>query len=120
MGCGIWRGCRECQRLWGFTMRRGHWPCPVEVIDEAFASTAERGAGLPCVPEPATLKRRGADGCVVETVDRRGLFQAQTPQCFRLLELLKGYEMLVKEGMAHEDLTDDAQDCMSGWGWGCR
>ena len=47
------------------------------LIDEAFAMTRERGAALPCVPEPATLKRRSADGRVQETVDRRNLYQAR-------------------------------------------
>jgi 2-C-methyl-D-erythritol 4-phosphate cytidylyltransferase len=82
--------------------------CPQEVIDEAFESTRKRGAGLPCIPEPATLKRRGADGTVAETVDRKGLFQAQTPQCFELTTLLAGYEQLVR-GNGAGDLTDDAQ-----------
>jgi 2-C-methyl-D-erythritol 4-phosphate cytidylyltransferase len=82
--------------------------CPQEVIDEAFASTVKHGAGLPCVAEAATLKRRGSDGCVAETVDRANLYQAQTPQCFGLRELLAGYEELVRQGRA-DDLTDDAQ-----------
>jgi 2-C-methyl-D-erythritol 4-phosphate cytidylyltransferase len=82
--------------------------CPPEVIGEAFAAAAAYGAGLPCVLEPATLKRRGADGNVAETVDRSGLYQAQTPQCFELAKLLAGYEELVKAGRV-ADLTDDAQ-----------
>ncbi len=82
--------------------------CPHAVIDEAFKITRERGAALPCVPEPATLKRRAADGTVAETIDRSTLFQAQTPQCFTLANLLTGYEQLVKESRT-ADLTDDAQ-----------
>jgi 2-C-methyl-D-erythritol 4-phosphate cytidylyltransferase len=82
--------------------------CPQEVIDEAFASTVKHGAGLPCVAEPATLKRRGADGTVIQTVDRANLFQAQTPQCFHLRHLLEGYEKLMQQDRAN-DLTDDAQ-----------
>lgn len=82
--------------------------CPQAVIDAAFRSTVDHGAGLPCVPEPATLKRRGADGNVVETVDRSVLYQAQTPQCFGLKKLLQGYEELLKKGQV-ADVTDDAQ-----------
>src|SRR6202034_2140799 len=81
---------------------------PIEGIEEAFRVTVERGTALPCVPEPATLKRRGEDGCVSETVDRGGLFQAQTPQCFELGKLLAGYEKLVFSGQM-EGGTDDAQ-----------
>lgn len=82
--------------------------CPKEVIDAAFAATVKHGAGLPCVAEPATLKRRDADGNVQETVDRANLYQAQTPQCFHLRHLLDGYEELLRRG-AVDDLTDDAQ-----------
>jgi 2-C-methyl-D-erythritol 4-phosphate cytidylyltransferase len=81
---------------------------PARVIDEAFATTLQRGAALPCVPEPATLKRRGADGCVEQTVDRRQLFQAQTPQCFDRARLTAGYEQLLAQGRL-ADVTDDAQ-----------
>ncbi len=80
---------------------------PASVIDEAFAA-AMGGGALPCVPEPATLKRQNAEGNVAETIDRRGLYQAQTPQCFDLARLLAGYESLQKQG-ALADLTDDAQ-----------
>ena len=81
---------------------------PAEVIEEAFAVTRERGAALPCMAEPATLKRQDAAGCVSETVDRRGLFQAQTPQCFDLPKLRAGFESLLAAGKL-ADVTDDAQ-----------
>jgi 2-C-methyl-D-erythritol 4-phosphate cytidylyltransferase len=79
-----------------------------EVIEEAFRAAQKMGGAFPCVPEPATLKRRGADGRVAETVDRKGLYQAQTPQCFELAKLLAGYEKLIVSGQVG-DLTDDAQ-----------
>jgi 2-C-methyl-D-erythritol 4-phosphate cytidylyltransferase len=81
---------------------------PAAVIDEAFRVSQEKGAALPCVPEPATLKRAAADGSVLETVDRRGLFQAQTPQCFALAPLLAGYEKLLATSDLN-NITDDAQ-----------
>jgi len=82
--------------------------CPQQVIDDAFRSTVAHGAGLPCLPEPATLKRRGADGLVIETVNRANLYQAQTPQCFHLRHLLEGFEELLQRHQV-DDLTDDAQ-----------
>jgi 2-C-methyl-D-erythritol 4-phosphate cytidylyltransferase len=81
---------------------------PDGVIEESFHVAAQRGAALPCVPEPATLKRRGEDGAVSETVSRANLFQAQTPQCFDCAKLLAGYEKLLKEARL-ADVTDDAQ-----------
>ena len=81
---------------------------PPEVIDEAFRTTIAHGAALPCVPEPATLKRRNDDGTVAQTIDRRGLFQAQTPQCFELGKLLSAFEKLLFANQL-ADVTDDAQ-----------
>lgn len=81
---------------------------PGSVIDHAFGKTREMGAALPCLPEPATLKRRGPDGNVSETVDRSTLFQAQTPQCFTFTKLLAAYEQLLAANQM-EKLTDDAQ-----------
>ena len=78
------------------------------VIEAAFTGAREVGGALPCVAEPATLKRQGQDGNVGETVDRRGLFQAQTPQCFVLRKLLEGYQRLHAQNRV-ADLTDDAQ-----------
>ncbi len=54
----------------------------------------------------------------METVSRRGLYQAQTPQCFELGKLLAGYEkLLFSEQM--KDLTDDAQ-VYERMGWAVR
>jgi 2-C-methyl-D-erythritol 4-phosphate cytidylyltransferase len=49
------------------------------VVEAAVAS----GAALAALPVVDTLKRRGGDGGVIATVDREGLWAAQTPQAFR-------------------------------------
>ncbi len=88
---------------------------PRSVIDAAFAAARSHGAALPCLPEPATLKRRNADNTVGQTVDRKNLLQAQTPQCFDRARLLAAYEALAAAGKLG-DLTDDAQVFeRSGW-----
>lgn len=81
---------------------------PPEVIDAAFAGAVSHGAALPLLAEPATLKRMGADQLVVQTVDRAGLFQAQTPQCFRTDLLLRSFETLIQANRISH-VTDDAQ-----------
>jgi 2-C-methyl-D-erythritol 4-phosphate cytidylyltransferase len=81
---------------------------PAAVIDAVFAGAALHGAALPVLAEPATLKRLGAQQRVTETVDRAGLFQAQTPQCFRTELLLRGFETLIKANRISH-VTDDAQ-----------
>ena len=57
--------------------------------------------GLLALPVPDTLKREGA-GRVGETVDRAGMWQAQTPQMFRLGLLLSALER------ATGTITDEA------------
>lgn len=57
--------------------------------------------GLLAVPVADTLKRIGGDGRVAETIPRAGLWQAQTPQMFRI-------GMLRAALAAHPDVTDEA------------
>ena len=81
---------------------------PPGVIDAAFAGAVEYGAAVPVIPEPTTLKRLNGRQMVEATVDRTGLYQAQTPQCFRTLLLREAFEKLRALGpMA--SVTDDAQ-----------
>ncbi len=84
---------------------------PVSVIDAAFHGAMQHGAALPTVPEPATLKSLTADDAgqwVSRTVDRRGIHQAQTPQCFRTRLLRDAFATLIARHLT-ADLTDDAQ-----------
>jgi 2-C-methyl-D-erythritol 4-phosphate cytidylyltransferase len=57
--------------------------------------------GLLAMPVADTLKRIGADGRVADTISRTGLWQAQTPQMFRLGVLRAALE-------AHPEVTDEA------------
>lgn len=57
-------------------------------LDNLLATLAEDPVGgLLAVPARDTLKRVGADGRVQETVDRSVIWQAYTPQMFRLAPL---------------------------------
>lgn len=57
-------------------------------IDRVFAEAARTGAAILATPVVSTLKRVGPDSVITETIDRTGLWEAQTPQVFsrRLLE----------------------------------
>ena len=83
-------------------------PCLAEKwIDQVFSSAETTGAAILAVPISATLKRstKGATGAVIaETVDRSGLWEAQTPQVFRRDLLNKAYA-----ARAGASPTDDAQ-----------
>jgi 2-C-methyl-D-erythritol 4-phosphate cytidylyltransferase len=60
--------------------------------------------GLLAVPVSDTLKRSNADHTVTETVDRGGLWAAQTPQLFRYGPLCEALQAVT----AAEPVTDEA------------
>lgn len=67
------------------------------------------GAGvgaLPAVPVADTLKRADGDGTVLATVERAGLFSAQTPQGFSYAAIRAAHAAAAVSGLA--DFTDDA------------
>ena len=67
-------------------------PCIVdEWIATLFEAAEKSGAALFALPVTATLKRVSDQNIVKETVDREGLWEAQTPQVFRRELLLEAY-----------------------------
>jgi 2-C-methyl-D-erythritol 4-phosphate cytidylyltransferase len=82
-------------------------PCMADKwIDRVFTAAEATGAAILAMPIAATLKRarEGAAAVIVETVDRRGLWEAQTPQVFRRELIARAY---AARGGASP--TDDAQ-----------
>lgn len=79
-------------------------PCLAdEWIDRVFAAAQQSGAALLALPVHGTLKRV-VRGQIAETIARRDVWEAQTPQVFRRQLLVEAY------GQAGaEDATDDAQ-----------
>ena len=64
-------------------------PCiPPGTVAALLAALESSPGAIPAVPVADTLKRAGADGRILETVPRAGLFRAQTPQAFRFPLLL--------------------------------
>lgn len=74
---------------------------PPGTIAALVAALAGHGGAIPAAPVADTLKRR-RDGVVAATVDRTGLFRAQTPQGFRFALLLELHRA------AAAGATDDA------------
>lgn len=74
------------------------------VIDRVLDALADRPGAIPALPVTDTLKRGAADGAVTATVDRAGLFRAQTPQGFRFAAILDAHRRATGAAM-----TDDAQ-----------
>jgi 2-C-methyl-D-erythritol 4-phosphate cytidylyltransferase len=85
-------------------------PCLADKwVDAVFAAAEKTGAAMLATPISATLKRAarssaGGHPTVEETVDRAGLWEAQTPQVFRRELITKAYA-----ARAGANLTDDAQ-----------
>ncbi len=80
-------------------------PCLANAwIDQIFQAAEKTGAAIFAVPVTGTLKRAGTDLKIQETVDRTGLWEAQTPQVFRRELLLEADAR--REGFA---ATDEAQ-----------
>lgn len=58
-------------------------PClATDWVDRVFAAGVKTGAAILATPVVSTLKRVGSDHVITETVDRTGLWEAQTPQVF--------------------------------------
>jgi 2-C-methyl-D-erythritol 4-phosphate cytidylyltransferase len=82
-------------------------PCVTSaLVDAVFARAAESGAALLAVPVADTIKRADAAGLVTDTIDRDGLWLAQTPQVFRRDWLTDAYARRAALGLT---ITDDAQ-----------
>ncbi len=75
-------------------------------LDRLLGELAEDAVGgLLAVPARDTLKRAGADGRVRETVDRESIWQAYTPQMFRIGPL---HRALADALVAGALITDEA------------
>ena len=79
-------------------------PCIVdEWVTTIFEAAEKYDAAIPAIPVAGTLKRV-ANNTIEETVDRSGLWEAQTPQVFRRQLLMEAY---AKRGGFQA--TDEAQ-----------
>ncbi|MEO7026910.1 MAG: 2-C-methyl-D-erythritol 4-phosphate cytidylyltransferase, partial [Caulobacteraceae bacterium] len=75
----------------------------VSYIKALIAAVGPGRGALPALPLADTLKAAGVDG--VRTQSREGLWRAQTPQAFRLSDILSAHAAWNPS----ETLTDDAQ-----------
>jgi 2-C-methyl-D-erythritol 4-phosphate cytidylyltransferase len=77
-----------------------------DMIARVVAAAVKHGAAIVAVPMRDTVKRVGADGLIEETVDRKPLWLAQTPQAFKRALLEEAHEKALRNGLR---ATDDAQ-----------
>jgi 2-C-methyl-D-erythritol 4-phosphate cytidylyltransferase/2-C-methyl-D-erythritol 2,4-cyclodiphosphate synthase len=83
-----------------------------DVIDRVLSALANSAGAIAAVPLTDTLKQAGPRNRVAGTLDRTGLWCAQTPQGFRFTEILAAHEAALAAGK--DDATDDA--AVAEWG----
>jgi 2-C-methyl-D-erythritol 4-phosphate cytidylyltransferase len=77
-----------------------------EWLEAVIAAAVKTEAAMLACPVVATLKKV-EKGVIVETVDRSGLYEAQTPQVFGAVLLKKAYANL--KNLDKSKISDDAQ-----------
>ncbi len=78
------------------------------MISRVVAATRRDGAAIAALPVADTIKSADLSGRITATVDRAGLWRAQTPQGFRRELVVRAH----REGAAVKvDATDDAALC---------
>lgn len=85
----------------------GARPClTAEMVNRVFTKAVETGAAMLACRVSDTLKRGDPQNTVVETLSRKDLWLAQTPQVFRRQLLLDAY---ANRRNSRVPITDDAQ-----------
>jgi len=88
-------------------------PCAADKdIDQVFAAARRSGAAILAERVHATLKSVTSENLVQQTVDRRHLWLAQTPQAFEKDLLVTAYQRLsasADEQLGGVPVTDDSQ-----------
>lgn len=76
------------------------------VLDRVLGSLATLPGAIAAEPLADTLKREGTGSLIAGTVDRSGLWRAQTPQGFHFKRILAAHRKAADKG--RHDFTDDA------------
>lgn len=77
----------------------------VACVTACVQAAEDSGAAIAAVPAHDTIKQVGPDGVITATLDRRGIWLAQTPQVFRAALLRRAYTQAARDGCI---ATDDA------------
>ncbi|HEX8341465.1 MAG TPA: 2-C-methyl-D-erythritol 4-phosphate cytidylyltransferase [Tepidisphaeraceae bacterium] len=81
---------------------------PADVIDRVFAAAISQGAAAPALPVKLTIKQAigPLPAQVLRTLPRDELFEMQTPQAMRRIDLLNAYDRV---DLPLDRVTDDVQ-----------
>ncbi len=78
----------------------------VELINQYIDLLDSEPAIIAAVPAKDTVKLADPSGIVINTPDRRSVWQVQTPQCFHYDLVRDAYERIINQGL--DNITDDA------------
>lgn len=76
-----------------------------ELIARVLAALEHWEGAIPALPVADTLKRENSHGLIAGTIERNGVWRAQTPQGFRFPTILRAHRAAAA---AEANLTDDA------------
>jgi 2-C-methyl-D-erythritol 4-phosphate cytidylyltransferase len=79
-----------------------------DIIDRVIRAAESSKAAIPACPVIPTLKA-ASNGVIIQTVDRQGLYEAQTPQIFDRILLKQAYDNLSNLDNNGTHISDDAQ-----------
>lgn len=74
-----------------------------DVINRCYETTVSEGAAIAAVPVKDTLKKGNTASKVIDTIERKNLWHAQTPQAARREFLVKAFQEL-----GGKDVTDES------------
>ena len=100
----VWQGLQKVSPASDFVLvHDGARPLVSEALIQKVVRAAYRyGAAIPVLPVSTTVKQ-GKGRFVTKTVDRRELWEVQTPQVFRRALLMAGYLKGKREGITTTD-----------------
>lgn len=77
----------------------------LDIIEKSIQAVQKDQACVVGVPIKDSIKKVGLEGYVEENIERKNVWQVQTPQCFYYPMILKAYEKLLQTDL---EPTDDA------------
>ncbi|MEC0094013.1 2-C-methyl-D-erythritol 4-phosphate cytidylyltransferase [Paenibacillus macquariensis] len=72
-------------------------------IEDCYQMALRTGAAVLAVPVKDTIKQVDGSGIIVDTPDRQSLWAIQTPQTFRVSDLLRSHEEAQRSGFVGTD-----------------
>lgn len=104
----VWNGLRAITNADYVMIHDGARPCvDMDLLQRGMLCVREHKACIAAVPVKDTIKVVSTSGKVLETPDRKTLWQVQTPQIFSFDEIYDAYGKMISDPNK-KNITDDA------------